>query len=128
MADAQQQNDGNPVLEALQNDVRIYADTIKEIANEIMSNEISNYPVFIAYQDQVELGKPIISRDLYGTNWHINASMLEELVKREIVKREKVDEFRNVYKDPQHYICFFVITQQEGSFVFVPYPEEKANE
>ncbi len=131
MAEADQQNEGNnqsnPVLESLQNDARIYGETIKEVANEIMSNEISNYPIFVAYQEEVDIGKPFISRDLYGTNWHINASMLEEFVKKGIVKQEKVDEFRNVYKDPQQYICFFVVTKEQGSFVFAPYPEEVTN-
>lgn len=127
MAEDQQQNGDNPLLESLKNDLHIYAETIREVANEIMANEISNYPIFVAYQDEIHLGKPIISRDLFGTNWNVNASLLEEFVSKGIVQQKKVDEFRDVYKDPQKYICFFVITKKEGSFVFAPYPEEQSN-
>ena len=50
-----------------------------------------------------------------------NASILEEFVKHGVVVEDKVEEFQETYGDPEERACIFVVTQEAGGFVFVPY-------
>lgn len=115
-------NNGNEnFLQALKRDLEIYKDTLKEVSMEIIANHISNYPIFVAHTDPIYLGRPVINHEVFGTTWDVNASMLEEFVKRGLVQPSKVDDFKKIYKDPKLNACVFVVSGEEANFVFLPY-------
>lgn len=112
----------NPlILESIQNDVAQVGDSLKLIAERVISEGISEYPVFIAAQDWVDLGKPIFDRDSVQLNWFFNASILEDFVSKDIVKTDKVKGFKAAYGDPLERACIFVVTPELQQFIFVPY-------
>ena len=108
-------------LEIFKEDISSVLSTIKDIAEEILSSEITKYPVFVAYLDEINIGRQIIDKETYGIEWNINASTLEEFAAKNIIMKSRVEPFIKVYKNPVEYICFFIVTAQSGSFVFVPY-------
>lgn len=115
-------NNENPVDEfyaSLYNDVEMHRDELHFISQEIIKNEVSNYPIFIAHNEVVDLGKPIFTKEKHLTNWHISISILEDFVNKKIIDINKVDEFRKVYKNPDQYFCFFVITTEDPQFIFI---------
>ncbi|WNJ21088.1 hypothetical protein [Pontibacter sp. G13] len=111
----------NLVLESVQNDVAQVGETLKMIAQRVISEGISDYPVFIASQTLVDMGKPIFDRDSIALNWFFNASILEEFVSRQVVTSENVQKFKEAFGDPAEKACIFVLTEEVGQFVFVPY-------
>ena len=113
----------DPILESLQNDMFQVGKEMKEIANTVIEEGISEYPVFVASQQMVDIGKPIFDRDsTVNLNWFYYASLLEEFVKKEIVLAENLSQFKRIFNNPQEIACIFVITQKENArFVFVPY-------
>lgn len=103
----------------LYNDVEMHRDQLHLLSQEILKNEVSNYPIFIAHQELVDLGKQIIDKEKHLTNWHISISILEDLVNKKIVAMSKVDEFRKVFKDPSQFFCFLVMSPQDPQFIFI---------
>ncbi len=108
-------------LKSLRVDLDFYAESIKEIAVEIMAEGLSAYPIFIAHQHEVKVGESILDKEELGTDWSINASTLEEFVERGIIAEDRKASFVKQYKKPTDFMCVFAIVPEGANFVFYPY-------
>lgn len=108
-------------LKSLEADLKVYSDSIKEVAIEIMAEGISLYPIFVAHQHEVKLGEMILDKDELNTNWTIQASTLEEFVEKGIIHPDKKDKFIKQFKEPGDFMCLFVIVPEGANFIFFPY-------
>ena len=118
----------NPALEAIRNDIRIIGPMMRAFSQHVIEEEISEFPVYVAFQDAVNLGKPFLRKENDHLNWHYNVSILEEFVKRGVVDKDKLDEFLETFGDPEERACIFVVLPEQGGFVFVPYEIEEEDE
>ncbi|MEL7377644.1 MAG: hypothetical protein AAFY36_09035 [Bacteroidota bacterium] len=107
----------------LQDDVRPHLPLLAQAADTVVEQEVSNYPVFLAYfaEDQdMELGLAVTQiPSSRGRVWAVRITTLEELVARQVVLRDKVDNFRQVYRNTPDSICFLIWTDGEARFGFV---------
>jgi hypothetical protein len=110
----------SPLL-SLERDLKIYSESIHEVAIEIMLEGLSSYPIFIAYQHIVKLGELILDRDDLNMDWSINASTLEEFVEKGVIKKELKERFTKSYKNPHDFMCLFVVVPEGANFVYYPY-------
>lgn len=110
-------------LKSLELDLKFYAESIKEVAIEIMVEGLSAYPIFIAHQHEVNVGEMILDKEELNTNWTIQASTLEEFIEKGIIKPEKKENFIKNFKNAQEFMCLFVIVPEGANFVFYPYPK-----
>lgn len=109
------------ILDSIRNDMAIVGKSLHTLAQRVIEEEISDYPVFVASQEYVDIGKPIFDRDVIHVNWFFNVSFLEDFVKKGLIQAEKVNQFKRTYGDASQKACVFVITEDTGQFVFVPY-------
>ena len=109
------------LIKDLKPDLEFYSESIKEVAQEIITNDISKFPIFIAHMGKIGIGELILNKDELNTNWSIQASTLEEFTKIKIIGEEKVEDFKKSYKDPSIHMCIFLLTQEGASFIFSPY-------
>ena len=110
----------SPLL-SLKKDLKLYSESIHEVAVEIMVEGLSRYPIFIAHQHEVKLGEPILDRHDLNTEWSIHASTMEEFVERGIIKKDLEARFTKSYKNPHDFMCVFVIVPEGANFVYYPY-------
>ena len=108
-------------LKSLELDLKFYDESIKEVALEIISEGISEYPIFVAHQHELSLGEPILDKEELNTSWSIHASTVEEFVEKGLIQADKKDRFIKQYKDPYGFMCVFVIVPEGANFVFFPY-------
>lgn len=118
----------SPVLASIRNDIRMIGEVMQTFSMHVINDEVSQYPIYVAYLDQIAIGRPFLSREGHQLSWNYNASILEEFVKHGLVTRDKVEEFRETFGDPEERACIFVVLPQEGGFVFIPYEIEEAEE
>lgn len=111
-------------LKVLEQNLNIYKESIREVALEILVNKVSKYPIFVAYTEDVKLGKMIIDKEELALEYSINASLLEEFVAKNIVREEKLEDFKKSWKDPKTFACIFTIIDMEASFIYIPYDSE----
>ncbi|MDF1697138.1 MAG: hypothetical protein P1U56_14950 [Saprospiraceae bacterium] len=108
----------------LQNELDIYRKMMTQAGKIILDKDVSEYPIMVAHQQELELGMPIFSKeDNKGSKWSIHASTLEEFVSRQIIFPEKIEEFKGNYKDPKTNICVFVLSELGAEFIFLPIKE-----
>jgi hypothetical protein len=112
-------------LQELNQNLNIYKESIREISDEIIDNQVSKYPIFIASREETNLGKQIIDKEELALEWSINASTLEEFVRRKIVLENKLEAFKKSYKDPRKFLCVFTLLTENAGFIYLPYDEEE---
>jgi len=113
----------SPLL-SLEIDLKLFNESIREVAIEIMVEGLSRYPIFVAHQHEVALGEMILDKDDINSDWSINASTLEEFMERNIIKKELKQRFIDTYKKPEDFMCVFVIVPEGANFVFFPYVKD----
>jgi hypothetical protein len=114
-----------PILDSLEKDIQYYKSAIKEVADEVLDNQLSEYPVFIAHELPISLGEMILDKDDFSRSWSISASTLDELTENQVIQEDKQEEFKKVYKNPREHICIFLISEKGGNFIFYPYKDEQ---
>lgn len=98
--------------------VRNYGVILAKASEAIIDNEVSNYPIFVMHKEALEVGVPLIAQTPGG--WSLKASTLEEFSSKQLIRTERIHEFRSVYKPTEEYFCFFVLTEDIANFVFAP--------
>jgi hypothetical protein len=119
-SDSREPKKESPLL-SLERDLKFFNDSISEVAEEIMVEGLSRYPIFIAHQHEVHIGELILDRHDLNTEWSIQASTLEEFTEKGVIKPVLKDRFIQSYKDPYMYMCVFVVVPEGANFVYVPY-------
>ncbi len=104
----------------IEKELSAYNHIVTAAKQTILDNEITKYPIFVATKDDVELGVKVIDNMKTSANWNINASSLEELVAKNIITMNKVDAFRETYKDVDVYNCYFILSSLGHQFAYLP--------
>ena len=115
------ENEKNELLLELKKDLEFYKDAIKTVSEEIVSNDVSFFPVFVAHKGEIDLGRKILDAEELEAKWDISASLLEEFVAKELVNEDKIDDFKQAFKDPKTHMCVFAAHKEFGNFIFLPY-------
>lgn len=90
-----------------------------DISDQVRTQEVSKYPIFVVHPDTIEIGVPIMEKSEHS-RWAVHVSTLEEFATKQIIHPEKINEFRQVFKDPDVYLCLFVLSDLGAQFVFMP--------
>ena len=54
------------------------------------------------------------------SSWNLYISTLEEFSAKNLIRQERINEFRKIYKDPEDFYCLFVIEELGSKFAFIP--------
>ncbi len=110
-------------LGTISNDFVKVADTLKEASYQIRKAGFT-HPIFPMSDENQPIGQILLHNADLNTKWNYFASFLDEFVQRDLVGKEKEEDFKATYKDPDEFCCLFVIDQAFTRFVFIPYPED----
>jgi hypothetical protein len=106
---------------ALQEELQPYVNLLSEATDRVLDQEVTKYPIFIAHKTELAIGLPLVDRDdIEGGIWSINVSSLEEFNTKQVIPNNKVEDFKEVYKDPEDWICIFYIGEMGQNFLFLP--------
>ena len=99
------------------------SDSIKEASYQIRKADFE-FPIFVISKEEIPIGQLLLAKNEQALVWNYYASFLDEFVQRELVAKDKREDFINTYKDPDEFCCLFVVDKELTSFVFIPYPED----
>lgn len=108
----------------LDKDLKAYKKMMARIADTVLDADVSNYPIFVIHREQLDLGVLLVDHEEGQSKWSIQSSTLEVLAARNVIGMDKVDRFRQVFKDPRKFLCLFVLGEMGPSFAFLPREEE----
>jgi len=103
----------------LEDELNVYKKVMFEASQVIIDQDVSEYPIFVAHQANMEIGMVIAERGKVKGNWNIHATTLEEMVYKQIIKEENIEEFQNVFRNPKDNVCVFVLSELGAQFVFI---------
>ena len=103
----------------LENQLQPYRRILGQAADVILNEQVSKYPIFIVHQQELEMGVLLVEAGK-RFQWTIHASTLEEFVTKEIIFMEKTQSFIDTYKDPEEFLCLFVLSELGAQFIFLP--------
>ncbi len=112
-------------LKSLKLDLDFYADSIKEVSDEMLAEAYTKYPIFVAHQHTVSIGELLLDKAELQTQWSINVSSLEEFLEAGIIKEDRKDYFVKHFKKAEDFMCLFVVVPEGANFVFYPYNSVK---
>lgn len=115
------------ILKQIEREIRQYVPILSKAADSILDQEVSNYPIFIVHQGELELGIPVIDPKKVKSTWAINVSILEEFAAKQIIKTKNIDNFRQVFKKQQEQLCLFIISEIGANFIFIPRQDTQAH-
>ncbi|MEM6318847.1 MAG: hypothetical protein AAF960_14340 [Bacteroidota bacterium] len=115
------------ILKQIEREIRQFTPILSQAADAVLDQKVSAYPIFIVHQGEIELGLSVIDPQKVKSDWAINVSILEEFAAKQIIKAENIDNFREVYKDPETNLCLFVISEIGANFIFIPRKDIEAN-
>ena len=82
-------------LNDLRQELLPFLPLLEKTAESVRDQDISNYPIFVLYQQEENagLGIPVVAADSASTPWSVNVSTLEELATKKVVAMENVERF-----------------------------------
>lgn len=104
----------------LEKELDSYRKALTQAADTILEQGVSNYPIFVIHQHSVDIGIQMVDKEKVAGNWSVNASSLEEFVTKQIVKQEKLQDFKTLLKEHPNELCLFVLSELGAEFVFLP--------
>jgi hypothetical protein len=110
-------------LEVLKRDFYAAFPVLEPLILGILEQEISRFPVVVATRSTLGLGLPVQGLESLELRWLFRISLLEEMVQKKVIEREKLDAFRASFDDPHHKACVLVVTEQDANFISIPFPE-----
>ena len=99
-------------------------DQLKEAAYQMVSRNISKFPVFVLCRETQPIGILLHSREEEGLEWNYSFAMAEEFVHRGILSEDGYQNLSATFKDSEEFCCLFVVSPDFTNFVFLPYPED----
>jgi hypothetical protein len=100
------------------------SDHIKEASYQIRKRGFSDFPIFVISKSEIPIGQLLFNKNEIDTIWNYYVTYIDEFVERKIIEAQKLELFKETYKDPDEFCCLFVIDGDFTNFVFIPYPED----
>lgn len=108
----------------LKEEISRYSKAMTQASTVIRDKDVSNYPIFVAHQQEFDMGIVIVDHTTSPEKWSIHASTLEEFVSKQIIHDDKIEEFTSNFKDPDEENCIFVLSDLGAQFIFLPIKKE----
>ncbi len=107
-------------LNKIKKELQSVSRLMEKASDEIFNQDISKYPIFVIAQQEVSVGILLATAEQIKSKWNLYISTLEEFSTKKLIRQERINEFRKIYKDPADYYCVFVIEDLGSKFVFIP--------
>ncbi|MDX2062213.1 MAG: hypothetical protein SFY70_04075 [Bacteroidia bacterium] len=108
-------------LERLRTDFVQVADLLAQLATTAIAQGVTQHPIFVATEVPLALGLPAIDRGDHGLTYHFRISLVDELVRKQLLEAEKRAEFLNAYGDARQRAAILLVHGTGAQFVFLPY-------
>ena len=80
------------------------------------------HPVFVVSQTPLSVGALLIEKGALGNEWNYYAAYADLLVQYQLIAADKLDAFKDTYKQPDEFCCLLVVDATFVNFLYIPYP------
>ncbi len=94
---------------------------LKEVSSEMIQHKFTELPIFVAHQENAQIGELLFDRSEYGFQYSINATTLERLIELNIIQQDRLTDFKKAYGDPSKNYCVLWLSGENTRFIFMPF-------
>ena len=91
---------------------------IQKSSHIIRSLGFTDYPIFIVSKDKINLNCLLIKKK--DNNFYYYVSSLDFFIKYNLIFKNKINSFKNSYKDPSKFCCLFIL-DNFNKFLYILY-------
>lgn len=113
------QYDKNKILQEAEKCILQFKKICSQALQIVMEQDVSLYPVLVAHRLDVNLGLPLLRHAQTGSSFALRISTLEELVTKQIIALENIQQFKGLYRKHRNRFCVLVIDDLVADFVFI---------
>jgi hypothetical protein len=84
-------------LEILKKQLNKISKELKEVSDEMIDGGFTEVPIFVAHQENAQIGEILFDWTEFGFAYSINASTLERLIELNIIQNDKPGRPKNEY-------------------------------
>ena len=111
-------------LGTISKDFVVVSETLREAAYQVRKRGFSDFPIFPISRTELPIGQLLIGKRELAINWNYNITYLDEFIQRKLIDEDKVEAFKESYRNPDEFCCLFVVDGAMTGFIFIPYPED----
>jgi len=111
-------------LGKISQDFVLIAETLKEASYQVRKKGFSEFPIFPICLTEQPIGQLLVGKNELSLKWNYYITYLDEFIQRKLISEDKVEYFKNNYRDPDEFCCLFVIDQEFTNFLYIPYPND----
>lgn len=108
-------------LKTLEKQIAEISEMLKEVSHDIIDGGFSNYPIFVAHQENAKIGEMILDRTEFDFPFSINATVMERLIELNILNQNKIDDFTKAYGENKKNMCILWLYGEHSQFIFTPF-------
>lgn len=108
-------------LDILKNQLKGISNELKEVSGDMISGGFTEIPIFVAHQENAQIGELLFDRTEFGFPYSINATTVERLVELNIIQSDKIQDFKKAAGDPAKQYCVLWLSGPLSNFIFVPF-------
>jgi len=108
-------------LKALQEELTEFSGQLLDLTRELLKERVTEFPIFIAHQVDVFLGKVIVDMKEYEVLFSLSVSTVEEFVETGLIQKEKLSGFREAFGNPVNNMCVFWIHGDNARYILFPF-------
>lgn len=99
--------------------LRPYESILVAASQAVLDQDVSNYPIFVISKLPISVGLEIIPKTAQD-NWMVNISSLEEFSVKQLIRQDRINDFRKIFKPVSTHFCLFVLSDLGPQFIFMP--------
>jgi hypothetical protein len=108
-------------LESLKHQLKGIQNEIKEVSYDMIEAGFTEIPIFVAHQENAQIGELLFDRMEYNFPYSINATTIERLVELNIIKEDKLEDFKKAAGNPKKQYCVLWLSGPFSNFIFTPF-------
>ncbi len=108
-------------LKTLEKQIAELSEMLKEVSHDIIDGGFSNYPSFVAHQENAKIGELILDRTEFDFPFSINATVMERLIELNILNQNKIEDFTKAFGDNKKNMCILWLYGEHSQFIFTPF-------
>ncbi len=108
------------ILTLLDQDIKVIKKELKEIVDAIIKGGYSKFPVLISHLEDISIAQKVIDKETHQTHFNYSASILEELVHKGVIVKEKQTSFEQRLTSNKKEYCLLLLHPDVMKFVFLP--------
>jgi len=111
------------ILRSVKKDLEVLEELIKESAETMRNEELTQYPIFVLSKPSFPAGTLLAKQDEAQTHFSLYATTTEDFIRMGLITMDKAKKFVATYKPVDKYMCLFIVPEnpQEAHFIFQPY-------